>query len=120
MNEKKMAWPETETPPLEDTYVFNASVSLQLDHQQERAIQRWLNDTYPEQHAKEVEAFHRQERGEPLFESEEDSKASMDSELVKAHYAFRRHTRFKVKMEVSKDGSIRLLSGYIPSPDEPW
>lgn len=111
MTEKKTwtPWPEAKPQPLEDTYVFNASVKLSFDHQQERAIERWLNATHPEQYAKEAEAFHRQERGEPHFESEEDAKASRESDLVKAHYAFRRETKIFVQVEVSRDGSVRLL-----------
>lgn len=110
MTEKKTwtPWPEAKPRPLEDTYVFEASVKLSLDHQQERAIERWLNATHPEQYAKEVEAFHRQERGESHFASEEEAMASRESDLVKAHYAFRRETRFEVKLELSKDGALRI------------
>lgn len=115
MTEKKTwtPWPEAKQQPLEDTYIFDSSVKLSLDHQREEAIMRWLNATYPEQYAIEEEVFRRQERGEPLYDSDEQMKASRESDLVKAHYAFRRETRILVRVEVSKDGSIRVLGGSI-------
>lgn len=102
-------WQDAKPLPLEDTYTFNAVVRLELNHQLQRAIMRWLNATYPEQHAKEVEAFNRQERGESLFATAEEELNSRNSELVKAHHNFRRFTQFSVEMEVLKDGSVRLL-----------
>jgi hypothetical protein len=105
-------WPEAKPLPLEETYVFDASIKLTLTPQQEQKIMRWLNATHPEQHAIEAEAFHRQQRGEPLYDSDEQMKASYESELVQAHYAFRRNTRFEVKLELSRDGVIRLAGNH--------
>lgn len=101
---------EGATPePLGDTYRFEMLVRPDVRYADKEHLMRWLNAKHPEQDAIEKRAFWRIADGEEPYDSEEEAKASQNSDLVRAHYALHSNTRYYVTAELKPDGSIRLI-----------